>query len=179
MSVTEWRPVVGYEGTYEVSSQGQVRRVGAEKPLKAHFAGKRRSKHLHVDLYRNSVRKTCMIHQLVAAAFIGPRPPGMQIRHLDGNSENNMPENLTYGTQSENALDSVKHGSHHQARKTHCPSGHEYAGDNLYLKSGQRNCKQCTRKHDADYRSRKKARDAARNHADSGSAWYGTTSEIA
>ncbi len=25
--MTEWRPVVGYEGLYEVSDQGQVRRV--------------------------------------------------------------------------------------------------------------------------------------------------------
>lgn len=48
-------------------------------------------------------RKTTMyVHALVALAWIGPRPKGYQINHIDGNKLNNAPENLEYMTPSEN-----------------------------------------------------------------------------
>lgn len=63
-------------------------------------------------------------HQLVADAFHGPCPSGMQVRHLDGVPDNNRPENLSYGTALENAADRRQHGSyfggsnHHNAKLT-------------------------------------------------------------
>lgn len=50
------------------------------------------------------------VHALVLAAFVGPRPPGMDVRHLDGNPANNLLENLAYGTRSENCMDALRHG---------------------------------------------------------------------
>lgn len=47
-------------------------------------------------------RKKKYVHELVAAAFIGPRPAGHQINHIDGNKQNNRVENLEYVTHAEN-----------------------------------------------------------------------------
>jgi hypothetical protein len=52
------------------------------------------------------------IHQLVAGAFIGPRPVGYETRHMDGNPTNNVVSNLAYGTKSDNSMDAVRHGTH-------------------------------------------------------------------
>jgi len=49
------------------------------------------------------------IHHLVLETFIGPRPNGMECRHLDGNPSNNKLENLCWGTHRENMKDRIKH----------------------------------------------------------------------
>lgn len=54
-------------------------------------------------------RKT-FVHTLVLEAFVGPRPPGLQCCHNDGNPANNFVSNLRWGTQESNAADSIKHG---------------------------------------------------------------------
>ena len=45
------------------------------------------------------------VHQLVALTFIGPRPDGLDILHINGNPIDNRVENLMYGTRTENILD--------------------------------------------------------------------------
>lgn len=50
-------------------------------------------------------------HAFVADAFLGPRPKGNQVRHMDGNAQNNRPSNLLYGTRRDNALDKHRHGT--------------------------------------------------------------------
>jgi hypothetical protein len=57
-------------------------------------------------------RKTSSkVHHLILEAFIGPRPNGMQCRHLDGNRSNNRLDNLAWGTPRENIHDSFRHGT--------------------------------------------------------------------
>jgi hypothetical protein len=51
-----------------------------------------------------------LVHRLVLEAFIGPRPEGMQCRHLDGDPTNNRPANLRWGTPAENGADAVRLG---------------------------------------------------------------------
>lgn len=51
------------------------------------------------------------IHQLILEAFVGPCPPGMECRHLDGNPANNRLDNLAWGIRPENARDRVRHGT--------------------------------------------------------------------
>lgn len=112
----EWRPVVGYEGQYEVSSIGRVRsldrkakiRGGAYRVVKGqalkpqkHSAGYRT-----VNLGRRNQK---LIHELVAAAFIGPKPEGSEIRHLNGDPTDNAVNNLAYGTRSENMRDVARY----------------------------------------------------------------------
>jgi hypothetical protein len=50
-------------------------------------------------------------------AFIGPRPEGMEARHLDGCKTNNKLENLCWGTREDNEADNVKHGAIHMGSK--------------------------------------------------------------
>lgn len=52
--------------------------------------------------------KSFLVHRLVAAAFIGDIPKGMQINHIDGNKINNNLDNLEIVTQSENMIHSIK-----------------------------------------------------------------------
>lgn len=111
----EWRPVVGYEGAYEVSNQGRVRQAGA---VRSNASGLRMMKqnlfkngiHLYVGLCPggrgNQNTGKCQtkhpVHHLVAEAFLGPRPVGMVINHMDGFGFNNWAENLEYCTQTDN-----------------------------------------------------------------------------
>lgn len=155
---TEWRPVVGHEGLYEVSSTGQVRSVPRRgtrgKILKPQVRKQRDAGHLLLKVYRNGVQKTVTVHQLVAAAFLGPCPDGMQVRHLDGDPSNNAVSNLAYGTSSENRLDSVRHGTHNNARKITCKHGHPFDGHN----GRSRTCSTCRKRTaNAYYHRRKKA----------------------
>jgi hypothetical protein len=86
-------------------------------------------------------------------AFVGPCPAGLEIRHLNGNATDNHLSNLTYGTKSENELDRVRHGTHHNARKTHCLRGHPFDTANTQMDHGRRRCKACLR----DQRAARKA----------------------
>lgn len=62
-----------------------------------------------VNLYGRSY--TARVHSLVCAAFHGPCPNGMVCRHLNGLRRDNRPENLAWGTHSENSQDTIRHGS--------------------------------------------------------------------
>ena len=57
------------------------------------------------------------LHHLVLYAFVGPRPKGMECRHLNGIPWDNRLENLCWGTRSSNMKDRVLHGnSNHGTR---------------------------------------------------------------
>jgi len=102
----EWRPVVGYEGIYSVSSLGRVRR---ERDSNGTQAGRLLT--LRIDVYgyhvvglwRERHRTWLKVHRLVAAAFIGPCPDGQGVNHRDGIKANNSPSNLEYLTPGDNS----------------------------------------------------------------------------
>lgn len=56
-------------------------------------------------------RRRVLLHHLVLEAFVGPRPPGMECRHLDGNPGNNRVTNLKWDTHTENMRDKKRHGT--------------------------------------------------------------------
>jgi hypothetical protein len=113
----EWRAIPGYEGLYEASSHGRIRtlrfRNGCRNVLLAEPRQLRlcmANRYLIVGLYDVAKRRrTALVHVAVAAAFHGPRPPGMQAAHLDGNKLNNCAANIGYATPRENT----------QHKKTH------------------------------------------------------------
>ncbi|HEJ9030288.1 TPA: HNH endonuclease [Serratia marcescens] len=79
--------------------------------------------YLTVTPASNGKYKTRSVHDLVSEAFLGERPKGMQIRHLDGFQRNNAPENLDYGTQEQNWSDRLVNGlslgeDHHNSKLT-------------------------------------------------------------
>lgn len=86
------------------------------------------------------------VHHLVAETFIGPRPDGAEVMHLDANRANPRADNLRYGTRSENQRQAVSDGNHHLTRRTECLRGHRLAHPNLQqsgLRRGKRLCRAC------------------------------------
>ena len=96
---TERRPVVGYEGIYEVSRNGEVFRVAGAMGA---VVGRKlkptpnQDGYLHVDLYRNNVRQTHKVHRIVAEAF-KPNPDNLpQVNHINGIKTDNRADNLEW-----------------------------------------------------------------------------------
>jgi hypothetical protein len=110
-----WKPVVGYEGLYEVSNSGRLRntRTGLDKVYTLNKQGNRP----FVGLWRNNRIKIFKPHTLVLTAFVGPRPHGMECCHNDGNSWNNRLENLRWDTTRNNQLDRIKHGTSNRGER--------------------------------------------------------------
>lgn len=130
-----WKPVLGYEGRYEVSDMGQVRSLpivvngfgrtfvhpGSNRILKqtsGHFG------YCTVSLRDGRRGNRKRVHTIVCEAFHGPRPQGRFALHRDGDSRNNRAGNLYWGTAQQNADDMIRHGSrqmgqaHSQAKLT-------------------------------------------------------------
>lgn len=148
----KWRPVVGFEGAYLVSNYGEVmsvpRTASDGKSIRGRVLRQRTDSrgYKHVGLSANGVASTFKVHAIVLEAFVGMRPVGMHARHLDGDPANNAVDNLAWGTASENAADTVRHGRHPNARKQQCPRGHALTGSNLVagqLRRGKRSCRAC------------------------------------
>ena len=98
----EWRPIVGYEGLYEVSNTGQVRSLDKYDSMNRFYEGRilklfaDRLGYLSVVLYSNSKRKHYLVHRLVAEAFI-PNPDNLpQVNHRDENPSNDNVDNLEW-----------------------------------------------------------------------------------
>lgn len=160
-----WRQIDGFE-KYEVSDVGEVRRClpsSIRHPVTGRFLKKSldvSTGYQKIGLYDADGRQvTQSIHVLVAAAFIGPRPAGMDVRHLDGDKSNNRADNLMYGTRSENNLDAVRHRTNANTSKTQCPFGHPLEIPNLYprrVKYGHRACRACAQARAAMQRARRR-----------------------
>lgn len=95
----EWRPVKGYEGVYEISSDGQVMRCLTKKILKPGVAT---IGYLVVSLWKNNKGKTHYIHRLIAEHFIDNPMNLATVNHIDGNKLNNEISNLEWSSYSEN-----------------------------------------------------------------------------
>ena len=117
----DWLAVVGWEGFYEVSNRGRIRSV--ERTLT--FSDGRVRKFpsvlraVHHDnfgyekltLKRAGKQERVPVHHLVAAAWVGPRPPKLQVCHWDGDCTNNSAANLRYDTPKGNHADAARHGT--------------------------------------------------------------------
>lgn len=118
-----WRAIPGYEGWYDVSNTGDIRRVrpsptfryGTPMPriMVASTAG---FGYLIVRLCREGKPKTFCIHILVLMAFAGPKPGSNYTgNHKNGKKQDNRLENLEWLTQSEN----IKHAYRVLGRKSY------------------------------------------------------------
>ena len=150
-----WKPVLGYEGFYEVSDQGRVRSLdqsvrvghGAFRTRRGRMLKQRISsgRYPGVTLSRNSKIRPTHVHVLVLEAFTGPRPDGMHVCHINDICTDNRLVNLRWGTRFDNMQDCVRNGNHNHASKTHCKHGHEFTPENTYRTERGRWCRTCRR----------------------------------
>lgn len=110
-----------------------------------------------ITLCKSGQQANGQIHVLILLAFIGPRPSGAEIRHLDGDSANSVLTNLAYGTESENQQDSLRHGTQFMANRETCPANHLYDEANTYVYRGSRSCRECGRTRSRIFQARKRA----------------------
>ncbi len=100
-----WKPVSGYNMAYEISSLGNIR---SEKGLLNPMPNTKGYLRVGLRIGKKSSYKS--IHSLVAAAFIGERPVGYHIEHINHDKRDNRPENLRYCTPKENVGRNKKDG---------------------------------------------------------------------
>jgi hypothetical protein len=113
-SIERWLPVVGFEGSYEVSDQGRVRSL--DRVVRRSDGGTERRKgqmmfrcvhhsgYTLTKLRKDGKARPVFVHVLVAEAFLGPKPsPSHQVAHRDGGRNNNALDNLRWATPKQNA----------------------------------------------------------------------------
>lgn len=101
----QWRSVVGYEGLYEVSDHGRVRRLGRRASKRGGatvLAACHSRRYVCVCLCAANVSHTVNVHRLVASAFIANPDQRPEVNHKDGNKHNNRADNLEWVTKAEN-----------------------------------------------------------------------------
>lgn len=104
--VAQMLDIIGYEGRYAVTDDGRIwaypNRLHDGKWLKPVISSKIPGKdYLIVSLCKGEA-KNYAVHTLVALMFMGARPEGMSINHIDGNKINNSACNLEYVTSGDN-----------------------------------------------------------------------------
>lgn len=120
-----WKPIPGWEAAYQVSDTGLVASV-ARTVIVRDPQGRLRPRRFSARLLAPATakngyhmvsltspgrtRKYAYVHDLVLAAFRGPKPAGKESCHRNGKRTDNRLRNLRYGTRSENAIDRKKHG---------------------------------------------------------------------
>ena len=92
----QWRDVPGFEGLYQVSTEGQIRNYNTWRVLRPRMA---RDGSLLVNLSAFGEHKTHILHRLVAKVFVRQPDGKPYIKHKDGNKLNNASDNL-YWTHS-------------------------------------------------------------------------------
>ena len=108
--------------------------------------------------------KTLKAHRFAYELLVGPIPDGLQLDHLCRVRNCVNPDHLEPVTQTENVRRGTSFAVEHAA-KTHCPQGHPYEGDNLYIipTTGSRSCKACHAVASRKYKARQ--REARRKDA--------------
>ena len=165
----EWRPVVGWEGMYEVSSFGEVRSKSRVMKTKSGQVRKKTGKTLagyvdvngyrFVTLYRGGSYQRKAIHRMIAESFIDNPKDLPWVLHRDDNPRHNKLDNLRWGTPSENTRDSIRNGTHGKASRTHCPRVHPFNKGNTYVRNnGARRCRSCTLEQNRAYIERRDAK---------------------
>lgn len=121
-----WKDIPGYEGLYQASTFGRIKRLPymkisrrkydydkyclTEEKIfnlkKTPWAG-----HLCISLSKNKKSKNYGVHQLILFTFKGPCPLGMEACHNNGIPWDNRSINLRWDTHKNNYLDYVKHSN--------------------------------------------------------------------
>lgn len=125
MAQEVWAPIPDYEGIYEASSFGRIRSLDRMVTLR-HRNGKLMQRlkkgrvlapgigvhgYQNVALSEGGNAVSKSVHVLVAAAFLGPRPDGLDVAHGNGCRTDNRIDNLRYASRTENIHEQFTHGT--------------------------------------------------------------------
>jgi len=89
-----WKDIKGYEGLYQVSNLGNVRKLEEIIPTHKITPFMNNNGQLRVSLYKDKTHKSINVNRLVAEAFI-PNEENLRIvGHKDKNNKNNCVDNL-------------------------------------------------------------------------------------
>ena len=123
-----WKDIEGYEGKYEVSNLGRVRRLPYTyqkenrwgvfdykmKPgIHREWVGK--DGYHRITLCGDNGRKNFLVHRLVAKAFVSGYQDGYDANHIDENKDNNRADNLEWMPHVEN----INYGTHNDRATAH------------------------------------------------------------
>lgn len=112
----EWRPIPGYEGLYDASSNGRIRshpgkttsnsrfrrRVWKSRIMKPKYPLSSKRKDGRVSLWKDGVHKDFLVSRLVAMAWLGVPTEETTVNHIDGDYTNNSVNNLEWTPLSDN-----------------------------------------------------------------------------
>ena len=158
----EWKPVVGWEGLYEVSSHGRVRSLDRVVNSRGGFTRTVRGAALHpyIDLdgypcvtlsiteAGSRTKKNYKVSRLVGEAHLPQcrTESRYNVLHWDDDKTNNHRGNLRWGSRRDNSQDIIRNGNNPKLNRTQCKRGHDYTENNTYLRpSGSRECRECMR----------------------------------
>jgi hypothetical protein len=115
-----WKDIIGFEGLYQVSNRGRVKSCLRMVPhphgaltIREKLLKELQGPYPRVKLSKGGRGKgrPYRIHGLVLNAFVGPKPEGLEARHLNDNpKDNRWPENLVWGTHKQNVADLIRNG---------------------------------------------------------------------
>ena len=149
-----WKEVPGQE-KYLVSNLGRVAKISQMKPPTGALPY-----YVHNIPDGNGGRVNCYRHDWVLAAFVGPKPEGAVVRHLNDVPTDNRLENLAYGTRAENQQDAIKNGRNYWRNQTKCRNGHGYPEDREPGTFAR--CLECLRERNDKRNAKRRAERAAR-----------------
>lgn len=122
-----WKDIQGYEGLYQVSNYGKVKRLERlydttgrkqhrkEKLLNLYIF---KSGYIYVTLTKNNIQKKYTVHRLVAMAFIENENKKPTVNHINYIKSDNRVENLEWSTMAENNQHAWDNGLKENARKS-------------------------------------------------------------
>lgn len=127
-----WKDISGYEGTYQVSNMGRVRRLTFVNNMvqkdKIHVVNPTDNGrgYLVIGLKIDGKRKNKYVHRLVAEAFCENTDGKKYVNHKDHDKHNNMSCNLEWCTQQENVRYSSERMSHPKRTSKSTNTGEKY-----------------------------------------------------
>jgi hypothetical protein len=111
-----WKPIEGFEGLYEISNWGRVKSLHQGKEMIL-ISCLNEHGYPRISLNKNSIRKTFLVHRLVALHFIPNPEEKKEVNHIDCNKQNPHVSNLEWTTQSENQKHAYANNCHEKTIK--------------------------------------------------------------
>lgn len=154
-----WKPIMGYEGLYEVSNLGRVKSL--ERVVKCGKATRidseviktltpNKNGYIKVNLFKEGKYKTCLVHRLVADTFLDNTHNLPQVDHINGDRTDNRVINLRYTDKQSNQLNNItrkrmslshigKPSNWHKKEKTKVQFNHN--GEIIKIWNSTKDCK--------------------------------------